>query len=142
MNMKIDLDEIVLTKVSEKDLRFLYNHLKDRDPIAYISHKSMPSYREHVEFVLSKPYSYWYIIKINQKKIGSIYLSKNNEIGIFLRKEFQEFGIGGFVLEMLLKKHPRKRFLANISPKNKNSMKFFKNHGFKLIKYTYELEEN
>ena len=57
MNMKIDLDEIVLTKVSEKDLRFLYNHLKDRDPIAYISHKSMPSYREHVEFVLSKPYS-------------------------------------------------------------------------------------
>ena len=67
MNMKIDLDEIVLTKVSEKDLRFLYNHLKDRDPIAYISHKSMPSYREHVEFVLSKPYSYWYIIKINQK---------------------------------------------------------------------------
>jgi len=139
--MKIDLEKIVLEKVSKEDLRFLYNHLKERDPIAYISHKSMPSYKEHVRFILSKPYSYWYIIKINQTKLGSIYLSKQNEIGIFLKQEFQDLGIGGYVLDMLFKKHPRKRFLANISPKNKNSMKFFKNHGFKLIQYTYELEE-
>ncbi|MDC0041947.1 GNAT family N-acetyltransferase [Candidatus Nitrosopelagicus sp.] len=139
--MKIDLEKIIFTKVSEDDLRFLYNHLKERDPIAYISHKSMPSYKEHVKFVLSKPYSYWYIIKINKTKLGSIYLSKQNEIGIFLRKEFQGSGIGGYILEMLLKKHPRKRFLANISPKNKNSMKFFKKHRFNLIQYTYELEE-
>ena len=37
-----------------------------------------------------------------------------------------------------MKKNPRKRFLANVSPKNKKSMEFFKKNGFKLIQYTFE----
>ena len=32
----------------------------------------------------------------------------------------------------------RRRFLANISPMNINSQRFFKERGFKLIQYTYE----
>ena len=139
--MEINLRKIVLTKVSEKDLRFLYKLLKEREPISYISHKSILSYKEHVKFVMSQPYSYWYIIKNNQTKLGSIYLSKQNEVGIFLKKEFQGNKIGSYVLKMLLEKHPRKRFSANVSPKNKKSMKFFRNHNFKLIQYTFELEQ-
>ena len=43
-----------------------------------------------------------------------------------------------FVVGELIKKNPRKRFLANINPKNKNLISFFKKNDFKLIQYTFE----
>ena len=131
---------IKLRVVKSSDHRFLFNLLKQRDPKANISHKKLPSYSEHVSFVLSRPYSKWYIIEYGLKKAGSIYLSKNDEIGIFVKKTFQRKGIAKNALQELMKKNPRKRFLANVSPKNKNSMAFFKNNSFKLIQYTFELE--
>lgn len=100
----------------------------------------MPTYTEHVKFILSKPYSKWYVVMYGSKKIGSIYLTKMNEIGIFIKKDFQKSGIGQTTLDLLMKKNPRKRFLANVNPKNKKSISFFKRNGFKLIQYTYELE--
>ena len=98
----------------------------------------MPTYDEHVKFVQSKPYSKWYIIFKSKQKVGSIYLSKNNEIGIFLSKKFQGKNIGDFALNDLIKKNPGERFLANVNPKNKKSIQFFKNNKFKLIQYTFE----
>ena len=73
------------------------------------------------------------------KKVGSIYLSRQNEIGIFIKKNFQNNQIGRFSLELLIKKNPKKRYLANVNPNNKTSINFFKNHKFKLIQYTFEL---
>ncbi len=73
------------------------------------------------------------------KKVGSIYLSRQNEIGIFIKKNFQNNQIGRFALELLIKKNPKKRYLANVNPNNKTSINFFKNHKFKLIQYTFEL---
>lgn len=130
---------IKLRVVSKLDYRFLYNLLKERDSKANISHKKMPTYDEHVDFVSSKPYSCWYIIEYDGKKSGSIYLSKNNEIGIFLKKSLQEKNIGRFALELLIKKSNQSRYLANINPKNKKSLEFFKNNGFKMIQHTFEL---
>jgi RimJ/RimL family protein N-acetyltransferase len=98
----------------------------------------MPSYDEHIIFIKSKPYTKWYIILKSKEKVGSIYLSKQNEIGIFLLRNFQRKNIGNSALTQLIKKNPRKRFLANINPKNKKSMTFFKNNNFKLIQYTFE----
>ena len=46
----------------------------------------MPSYSEHKKFVNSKPYDKWDIIQVKNKKIGSIYLTPQNEIGIFIKK--------------------------------------------------------
>ena len=77
-----------LRKVGDSDLRFLYLLLKERDPRANISHKSMPTYSEHTKFVKSKPYNAWYVVYFGSKKAGSIYLSKQNEIGIFLLKKY------------------------------------------------------
>ena len=100
----------------------------------------MPTYDEHIKFVMSKPYSKWYIIRYNDQSIGSIYLSKQNEIGIFLLNNMQGKGIGQQVLKLMIKKYPRSRYLANINPMNKNSIEFFTKNGFKLIQYTYELD--
>ena len=128
-----------LKSVTKVDCPFLYELLRDRDPNVNISHKKMPSYDKHVKFVMSKPYSKWYVIQYDDQKVGSIYLSKQNEIGIFIKKEKQNEGIGGRAMKLLLKKNPRSRYLANVNPKNKKSMSFFTKNGFKLIQYTYEL---
>ena len=131
--------DIKLKPVAKSDHRFLYQHLKERNPSANISHKKMPTYAEHVKFVMSRPYSKWYIIIHKNKKVGTIYLTKQNEIGIFIKNKMQDKLIGQKTLEILMEKNPRKRYLANVSPKNKKSSHFFTRNGFKLIQYTYEL---
>ncbi len=136
--MKKIQSPISLKSVTNSDVKFLFDLLKERDPCANISHKKMPTYSQHTKFIKSKPYSKWYIILKSKQKIGSIYLSKNDEIGIFLSKKFQGKNVGNFALNELMKKNPRKRFLANVNPKNKKSISFFKNNNFKLIQYTFE----
>jgi len=131
--------QVELRGVDETDLEFLYKLLEKRDSTANISHKKMPSYEEHVQFVHSKPYSVWYVIIVNNERVGSIYLSKQDEIGILLISDMTGKGMGRIALELLMRKNPRKRYLANISPKNKKSTEFFEKNGFRLIQYTYEL---
>jgi len=133
-------NEIKLKEVNESDLKFLYQHLKERDPITRISHKKMPTFAQHEKFVLSNPYTKWYVIIQKNKKIGSIYLTEMDEIGLFLKKDVQGKGLGQKSLELLMKLNPRNRYLANVSPKNKKSTQFFKKNKFKLIQHTYELE--
>ncbi|RZD48962.1 MAG: N-acetyltransferase [Thaumarchaeota archaeon] len=135
----MDILSIKLKLVNKSDIRFLYNQLKERDPMINISHKKMPTYAEHSQFVLSKPYPKWYIVIHKNKKIGNTYLTKTNEIGIFILKSTKINGIGRIVLEEIMKMNPRSRYLANVSPKNDKSSNFFKKNGFKLIQYTYEL---
>lgn len=131
---------VKLIKVSNSDLRFLYNLLKERDSRVNISHRMMPTFSEHVKFVLSKPYSNWYVIKYGQKKVGSCYITHLlNEISIHIKKEMQGKNIQQEVLEIIMKKNPKQRYIANVNPSNKKAIRFFKNNGFKLIQYTYEL---
>ena len=139
-----------------KDAEFLFNLLEERDSRANISHKKMPTYNSHVKFIESKPYKKWYVviarkrISSNKKsprsfteiKVASIYLSKNDEIGIFVLKKFQGMNIGKFALNELITRNPKKRYLANVSPNNKKSMEFFKNNKFKLIQYTFQLDDS
>lgn len=132
---------ITLRNVNSSDSRFLFKLLKERDPKANISHKKMPTYVEHEKFIKSKPYSKWCIIEFGKSKIGSIYLSKNDEIGIFIKKQFHGKDIGQESLIKFIKMNPRKRYLANVNPKNLISQKFFKKNNFKLIQYTFELEK-
>jgi len=132
-------DGIILKSVNKLDRLFLYELLSQRKSNVNISHRKMPSLNEHIKFMDSKPYSKWYIILFNNIKCGSIYLSKQNEIGIFLKNDMQGKGIGKKAMNMLMEKNHRTRYLANINPKNKKSIKFFEGKKFKLIQYTYEL---
>lgn len=113
----------------------LYKLLGERKYYQNISHKEMPSYKDHVKFVKSKPYKEWYLIKdyiINKDEtidIGAIYLSKQNEIGLFIFEEFQGKGYGTKALNELIKLYPI-TLHANIAPNNYKSIAFFKKHGF------------
>ena len=130
---------IKLKPVSKSDYRFLYDLLKERNPRTNISHKKMPTYRQHVSFVSSKPYSKWYVVLYDDSRVGSLYLSKQNEIGISFVDSSSHDQLGNHVLQLLIKKNPRKRYLANVSPLNKKLQNFFINNGFTQIDLSYEL---
>ena len=131
---------IKLRPVTKNDALFLYDLLKTRDPIASISHKKMPNYDEHVNFILSNPYTIWYIIEYEGEKTGSIYLSKQDEIGIFLVDNSLYDKIGKSIIKLLFKNNPRKRYFAKTSPQNKKLQNFFVNNGFIGLEYTYEVK--
>ena len=134
-----DENEIILREVTKSDCEFLYELLKKREPLASISHKKMPSYEEHVKFVLSKPYSKLYVVEYKNQKVGSAYISKQDEIGICVVKEFQGKGIDKKTTWLLMKKNPRSRYLANVAPENHILQEFFKKLGFRGLQYTYEI---
>lgn len=131
-------NKLELKKVQKSDLLFLYELLRKRDLQTNISHKKMPTYAQHEKFVTSKPYKSWYVVRMNNQRVGSVYLSKQNEIGIFLLKEYQGLKLGKNILELLMEKNPAEMYLANVSPKNHRSINFFKKNKFRLIQYTFE----
>ena len=132
--------DIVLNKIKEQDYLFLHNLLAQRNSIVNISHKRMPTWEEHVKFVKSKPYSKWYVIYNNDEKIGSIYLSNQNEIGIHLLKKYENESIYLESIKQLMLLNLKIKFRVNVSPKNKNYIVLFKKLGFKMVQHTYELD--
>jgi RimJ/RimL family protein N-acetyltransferase len=123
---------------TEQTCRILYELLAERTADQSISHCSMPSYEQHVEFVNSVPYKAWYLIHNDDEIVGSIYLSKQREVGLFLFQKHAGKGYGAEALAQLRKYWPGK-MLANVSPRNSRSIEFFKDQGFKLIQETYAL---
>ena len=136
----VAVSSIELKTTRKSDIDFLYEILSERSSIENISHKEMPSYRKHVKFVLSKPYKKWYIIYYKKQKFGSIYLTNLNEIGIHFKKNQIPDSLIIKCIELFISKNREKRFLINISPKNKKLIKIIKKNKFKLIQYTYELQ--
>lgn len=113
-----------------KHYKILYQILSEREPHQNISHREMPTYENHIKFVDSKPYKDWWIIYNNGPAIGSVYISKNNEIGLFILKEFQGKGYGSQALHFILENNKHTVFRANINPQNFKSIGFFKKFGF------------
>ena len=130
--------DLKLREVGDSDSGFLYKLLKKRDLKANLSHKKMPSYKQHIKFIKSKPYQKWYIIEKNRKKLGTIYFSKQNEIGIHFLPEIQSELISQASIQELIRKNPKKKYFMNVSPKNQRLIKFFEKNGFFLFQYTFE----
>jgi len=138
--MKLNFNHINLKSVTKTDHEFLYWILGQRNTETNISHGKMPTFKKHEKFVASKPYKKWYVIKFLDERIGSIYLSYQNEIGLFFKKEYSKTMIANYVLKFFMKKNPQQRYFVNINPRNKKSIKFFTKNGFKILQHTYKLE--
>jgi RimJ/RimL family protein N-acetyltransferase len=120
---------------------FLYDLLAERDPVANISHREMPTFDQHRKFLESVPYKRWYLIGLDGEWIGSVYLTNANEIGVSILKAHQGNGYGKQAVYLLMKRHPEKRFLANIAPGNARSAAMFEGLGFTLFQHTFELRQ-
>ena len=131
-----------LKPVTADDAEFLFDLLKQREGTVNISHKSLPDWEEHIQYVKKHDYQSWDIIWVENTRIGNIYLTKNDEIGIFIDKKLQFHGYGSKALEEFMKKNGKKRYLANINPTNYKSIQFFGKNGFTHIQNTYHKKIN
>ena len=136
MNLNIKLKQI-----TENDMLFLYELLKNKDPNSNISHKKMPSYDEHLKFVSSTPYTNWYVIEYDEKNVGAIYLSKRDEIGISIGSNYEYEQIAKVAIKLLMELNPRKRYLVNVSPKDIRTQEFLLKNGFSGLEYVYEMKK-
>lgn len=120
-------------------VEILYRLMAERERKVNISHHELPTMAGHRKFVRSRPYKGWFVLFDGKDAVGATYLSKNDEIGLFIFKKYRGRGYGAQAAELLMKKFPRvKRFLANINPANGRSIQFFKRRGFRHIQNTYE----
>jgi RimJ/RimL family protein N-acetyltransferase len=132
--------DIKFRKTEKTDYKFLYELLEERPSYVNISHMKMPTYEEHCNFCSNAPYLVDNIILYNKTRVGRIYLTKNNEIGIFIKKEHQTIGVGSCALRKFINECCPETVFANVAPTNKISQKFFEDCGFRLIQYTYRLD--
>ena len=124
---------------SEDSYEHLYQLLNERDESVNIRHRKMPSWKDHVKFVNSNPYQAWYLIKTDEI-VGATYLTNLDEIGVFIFLKHRGKGYGPQAVRLLMERHPRERFLANINPDNPVSMAMFGRLGFVHVQNTYALE--
>jgi len=117
--------------------RLLYELLSERDPHQNISHKQMPDFDDHLDFIRSRPYSAWNVIEVDGL-VGACYITRQHELGIGILKRCRGKGYAEAALKMLMEKHPG-RHLANINPQNHASLRLFHKLGFEgPIQWTLE----
>jgi RimJ/RimL family protein N-acetyltransferase len=130
---------LTLTSVYRRpDWQVLFSLLAEREPEVNVSHRKMPTWKEHVRFVESMPYEAWYFIEVNGDLVGVVYLSKLDEIGVQIFKAHWGHGYGRRAVKELMARHGPKRFLANINPSNNRSRRVFTELGFTKCQETYE----
>lgn len=136
---------IPVDPANEEHLRVLYDLLTERPAAANISHKKMPTWKQHQEFVAHCDYFDWCLIQEDHGLrsytwLGAVYLTRANEIGISVFNYVQNHGHGPNAVVMMMMKHGERNYYANVAPNNEASRKMFAKLGFKLIQVTYALE--
>jgi RimJ/RimL family protein N-acetyltransferase len=125
----------------DKYATVLWDLLKERKPEASISHKHMPTMRQHLAFIDSQPYKMWAVITKDEYPVGACYLTNAYEIGIQIFERWQGNGFGEWAVGRIIAMNPTQRLLANINPKNEPSIRMFEKLGFTHIQNTYELRK-
>ena len=132
---------------TDSQVIFLYELLKIRE--YSISHKKMPSFQSHKNFVLNNPYSQWFILKYDEVYVGSLYINMDNSVGIHFLTEYRHIAIN--YLKSFedrfkpLKGIPsiRSKFFSfNISPKDNYMAELLIENGYQVKQVTYQKETN
>ena len=125
--------------------------LEERPAEASISHRQiqMPTWKQHEDYVLNHPYVAWYaILNDDSIAVGTVLLTKHNEIGIAILLAYQRNGYAREAISEIMRMHDpapakpgerRGTFLANVNPNNQASIALFKSLGGRLIQFTYEM---
>ena len=130
--------------------QILYEALQARleEPSTNISHTEMPSYQDHCAFFDSKPYRGWYFIEEQHGMVGICYITRNNELGIYILRSHRGKGYGKMALRQLIAQHEPMpaipgvrpcKYVARISPKNTASKCLFHSLGFAHVEDTLTL---
>ena len=131
-------------EISKIDIKILYDLLKTRK--YNISHQQIPTFAEHLDFVSHSPYLHWKIIFHKNKPIGTIYIQKNNSIGLNLNS-FKEDWIyqiifyikSNFIPKDALPSLIPSYFYINVPASNKKLIKYLKKYNLKDIQVSYKI---
>ncbi len=81
-----------LKSVTLDDAEFLYELLKQREGSVNISHHSIPTLTEHRDYIKNHSYQSWDIIWVENNRVGNIYLTQRDEVGVFIDNKSQGRG--------------------------------------------------
>ena len=73
---------------TDEQIKILYQLLETRNYV--ISHRTLPSFEKHRQFVKNHPYLHWFLICDDSRYFGSFYLKKDNSIGLNLNEYSKE----------------------------------------------------
>ena len=131
----------------------LYEMLRERsqeeDPYVNISHRALPSFKDHVHFVRKHPYQLWFLLHDGNGYVGQVLATRRNEIGVIILRAHRGKGHGTEAVRAIMTRYkplpavPSERvcsWLANINPLNGPSIRMFSKLGFTLKQQTYELK--
>lgn len=126
---------VMLFSTSDLDYGYFYYLLATRPKEANISHKKLPTWDEHVAYwrKISKIWRVGKILIDNYKRVGYVYITQKDEVGIHIDPKYWGRGIAKKVLGEITSACACNLY-ANIAPKNKRSIKLFQNAGFKLLR--------
>ena len=126
----------------------LYELLEERPAKANISHCEKPSHEKHEAFVMSRPYRAWYLVLNDDlQRVGAVYLTKQNEIGVAILKRYHRLGYALQALNKVRKISPlpgipgqrNARYVAHVAANNEASKFLFAKAGGRLLSVTYVL---
>ena len=126
----------------------LYAQLKNRSH--NISHKSVPSFDEHTEFVQNHPYRKWIIVKDTEIAIANVYIQYNNSIGLNVDslitcEQINKILKGIYASHSPLPAVPSVRFgefFLNVATANKMLQKKLTRLGFSEVERTFVLSKS
>jgi len=128
-----------------------YQLLIERPPEANITHQRFVGMEDHEDFFDHHPYRHWFLLmtddtshpkKDQEVCVGSLYITPDDEIGIFILQEHQRRGYAReAILQAITHEKPRHRdrFVANVNPRNQASIDLFKSIGSFHIQNVYAL---
>jgi hypothetical protein len=137
-----------LEKICDNDIyiNVLYGLLNSR--IHKISHKNIPSMEEHSSFVRNHRYRAWFLIKVMDEVIGTVYLTEQNTIGLNIREEFIKDSLP-YVIEKIrsefeplpeLKSNRAAQFSINVAPSNIKLIEALEQYGCKCSQISFFLK--
>ena len=93
MKVLLKTNDIELDPVIPSDIQteLLYQQLRSRTNS--ISHRVLPSYDNHKEFVTKHSYRAWFIIKSTDLVLGNVYVQHDNSIGLNCCNQISEIQI-------------------------------------------------
>ena len=140
----ITFEDIDMALNSSKE-KFLYELLSERN--LSISHKKLPSYEEHLNFIKNNPYYKWVIVKQNKILIGSIYINKNNSVSIKLKNKYShqlEHVLNKFEdtfsPQSEIKSYRKEQFFFNVNPNDQLMIKVLESKNYKISQISYQKE--
>jgi len=113
-----------------------------------ISHKDLPSYQSHKEFVSSHPYRYWFLISQFGSYIGTFYIQHDNSIGINLDSKYYADALPFIIETIKLKFRPcpiekskiPKEFYINVPIDDRKFHDVIKSIGCKPVQVSFQID--